>query len=392
MIFRPENGRKGDLMKAIILGAGLVGGPMAIDLAADSRFEVTIADRDQGTLDALNCRNDITLIRKDLADPADVTSLVSEYDIVINAVPGFMGYRTLKAIIEAEKDVIDIAFFPEEPFDLDPLAREKGVTAIMDCGVAPGMSNVLSGYAHNILDETDTILIYVGGLPEIRQWPWEYKAVFSPIDVIEEYTRPARYVENGVMVVRPALSDPELIEFPRIGSLEAFNSDGLRTLGTTLNARNMKEKTLRYPGHIQKMAVLRETGFFSQEEIEINGTRIRPLDFTSKLLFPKWKLEEGEIDITVMRVIVEGIGDGKNLRYTWDLYDRLDESTGIHSMARTTGYTATMAARMVADGLFTKKGVSPPEIIGLQPECVKFILGGLKERGIIYSEKIEEIG
>ena len=379
-------------MKAIILGAGLVGGPMAIDLAGDSRFEVTVTDRDQAALDALNDRNDINRIRKDLSDPADVTSLVSEYDIVINAVPGFMGYRTLKAIIEAKKDVIDIAFFPEDPFDLDPLAREKGVTAIMDCGVAPGMSNILTGYAHNILDETDTILIYVGGLPEVRQWPWEYKAVFSPIDVIEEYTRPARYVENGTLVVREALSDPELIEFPRIGTLEAFNSDGLRTLGSTLNARNMKEKTLRYPGHIQKMAVLRDTGFFSQEEIEINGSRIRPLDFTARLLFPKWKLEEGEIDITVMRVIVEGTGKDGKLRYTWDLYDRLDESTGIHSMARTTGYTATMAVRMIAEGLFTKKGVSPPEIIGLQPECVEFILNGLKERGIIYSEKIEELG
>ncbi|MCK4537334.1 MAG: saccharopine dehydrogenase NADP-binding domain-containing protein, partial [Candidatus Krumholzibacteria bacterium] len=130
-------------MKAIILGAGLVGGPMAIDLAGDSRFEVTVTDRDQAALDALNDRNDINRIRKDLSDPADVTSLVSEYDIVINAVPGFMGYRTLKAIIEAKKDVIDIAFFPEDPFDLDPLAREKGVTAIMDCGVAPGMSNIL---------------------------------------------------------------------------------------------------------------------------------------------------------------------------------------------------------------------------------------------------------
>ncbi|MBU8920513.1 MAG: saccharopine dehydrogenase family protein [Bacteroidales bacterium] len=379
-------------MKTIILGAGLVGGPMAIDLAGDSGYEVTITDRDQNALDALSDQGDITLIRKDLSDPADVTSLVSDYDIVINAVPGFMGFRTLKAIIEAEKDVIDIAFFPEDPFALDPLAREKGVTAIMDCGVAPGMSNILAGYAHNILDETDTILIYVGGLPEVRQWPWEYKAVFSPVDVIEEYTRPARYVENGTLVVREALSDPELIEFPRIGTLEAFNSDGLRTLGNTLNANNMKEKTLRYPGHIQKMAVLRDTGFFSQEEIEINGSRIRPLDFTAKLLFPKWKLEEGEIDITVMRVIVEGTGKSGKLRYTWDLYDRLDESTGIHSMARTTGYTATMAARMIAEGLFSKKGVSPPEIIGLQPECVEFILDGLKERGIIYSEKIEELG
>jgi saccharopine dehydrogenase-like NADP-dependent oxidoreductase len=136
------------------------------------------------------------------------------------------------------------------------------------------------------------------------------------------------------------------------------------------------------------MRVLRETGFFSQEEIEVRGIRIKPMDLTAKLLFPKWKLKEGEVDITVMQVMVEGKKEGKKVRYTWDLLDRYDPATRIHSMARTTGYSATMALRMIADGLYTRKGVSVPEFVGRQPECVEYLLKGLKERGIVYKETI----
>lgn len=378
-------------MKILILGAGLIGGPMAIDLAKDSEFNITLADINKDSLDKIGEKNKISTIQKDLSDSKSIKEIVKDFDIVLNAVPGFMGYNTLKAIIESSKDVVDIAFFPENPFTLDELAKKNNVTAIMDCGVAPGMSNVLIGYIDHLLDKTETALIYVGGLPEVRKWPYEYKAVFSPIDVIEEYTRPARYVENGNLVTRPALSDAEFLDFPNIGTLEAFNSDGLRTLAETIDAPNMKEKTLRYPGHIEKMAVLRETGFFNKEEIDIKGIKISPLEFTSKLLFPKWQLKEGESDITVMKVIVEGTKDGEKLRYTYDLFDRLDKETNTHSMARTTGYTATMAIRMLAKGLYEEKGISPPEFIGRKPECVRFILKGLEDRGIFYKESIERL-
>lgn len=377
-------------MKVIVLGGGLVGGPMAVDLSLDNRFDVTVADVNESLLDRFSAhRPQITCLQKDLSSPEEVSALVSSFDWVINAVPGFMGHRTLKAIIEAGKHVVDIAFCPEDPFELDALAREKDVIAVVDCGVAPGMSNVVSGYVDGMLDETRSILIYVGGLPEVREWPYEYSAVFSPIDVIEEYTRPARYVENGKDVVRPALSDAELLNFPGIGTLEAFNSDGLRTLARTLDAPNMKEKTLRYPGHIEKMAVLRETGFFSENAIEINGIEIRPIDFTAKLLFPKWELKEGRSDITVMQVIIEGVKQGKTLRYIYDLFDRYDEATRTTSMARTTGYTATVVLRMLAEGLYTEAGICPPEYIGKQNGCIDFILDGLKARGLEFKQRIE---
>jgi saccharopine dehydrogenase-like NADP-dependent oxidoreductase len=253
------------------------------------------------------------------------------------------------------------------------------------------MSNILVGHIHQLLDETHNILVYVGGLPEVREWPYEFKAGFSPIDVIEEYIRPARYVENGQLVVKSALSEPELIEFPEVGTLEAFNTDGLRTLATTISALNMKEKTLRYPGHIEKMAVLRETGFFNKNKIAVNGANISPIDLTAQLLFPKWKLNKKDKDLTVMRLIIEGKKEKKNLRYTYELLDHHDTITNTHSMARTTGYTATLVLRMIAQGLFSKKGISPPEFIGKQPECVQYMLRGLENRGVIYKETVETL-
>lgn len=364
---------------------------MALDLARNGEFEVTSADRSEDALSKLNSLDGLTTVQADLDNEDELKALVKEHDMVISAVPGFMGYRTLERVIECGKNIVDIAFFPEDMFLLDAKAKEMNVTAICDIGVAPGMSNVLIAYGASMLDTLEKGITYVGGLPVVRTWPFEYKAVFSPIDVIEEYTRPARYIDGGRLVVREALSDPELIDFPNIGTLEAFNSDGLRTLATTVKGDYLIEKTLRYKGHIEKMAVLRDTGFFDKEPILINGVMISPLEFTSRLLFPKWKLQPGEEDLTVMRVITEGLKDGKRLRYTWDLYDRLDSVTGVHSMARTTGYTATMVARLLSKGMYNRKGVSAPEYLGKDTSIVKFLLDGLKDRGVVYSETMKKI-
>lgn len=378
-------------MNVLVLGCGLVGRPMALDLANEKSFKVTVADISKKNLDRIPTNLPITKLQKNISNPNELTSLLKNCDIVLNAVPGFMGFNTLKEIIKAKKNVVDIAFFPENPFELDELAKQNNVTAVVDCGVAPGMSNILIGHVNQILDKTETVLIYVGGLPVVREFPYEYKAGFSPIDVIEEYTRPARYIENGKLVIRPALSDPEFLYFDKVGTLEAFNSDGLRTLADTLTAPNMKEKTLRYPGHIEKMRVLRESGFFSQDEIEVSGVKIKPVDFTSKLLFPMWELKEGDEEFTVMKIIVEGEKDKKKIRYTYNLLDHHDKKTNIHSMARTTGYTATTVVRLLAKGMFNQKGICPPEYIGQKPKCVDFVLNGLKERGVIYHQVIEEL-
>lgn len=375
-------------MKVIVLGAGLVGAPMAFDLSKNNEFDVTVADFSLTSLSKFSNYDNIKTIQLDVTNKVELKSAISDFDFILNALPGFLGFETMRTILESGKNVVDISFFPENPFDLNDIAENNNVTAIVDCGVAPGMSNLLVGYLASQLDKVENVEIYVGGLPEKRELPYEYKAVFSPIDVIEEYTRPARYIENGRLVIKPALTDIELMNFPNIGTLESFNSDGLRTIAETISAPNMKEKTLRYPGHVEKMKLLRETGFFNKEEIEVNGINISPLDFTSKLLFPKWKLEEGEVDITVMKVIVNGTKNEQKLDSSYFLYDKYNPETKVNSMARTTGYTATMALRMLAKGLFTQKGIVAPEFIGKDEKCVNFILSGLEERGIIYKKSV----
>lgn len=372
----------------VVLGAGMVGRAMAIDLAKDHL--VTSADISTSNLSLLQSHGICTVVT-DLSDKKAVQELIKDADLVIGAVPGFMGFETLKTVIESGKNICDISFFDENPFLLNDLAVEKGVTAIMDIGVAPGMDNIFLGY-HNRRMQVENFVCLVGGLPRERRWPYEYKAPFSPADVLEEYTRPARYVRNGQQVIMPALSEPELMDFDGVGTLEAFNSDGLRSLIHTMpGIPNMIERTLRYPGHIALMRVLRETGFFSKEMIEVGGQAIRPLDLTSKLLFPMWKLGAEEEEFTVMRIIIEGIENGVRKKYQYDLLDRYDPQTKTSSMSRTTGYTCTAAARLVLSGQYTRKGVFPPEFLGEEEADVQFILSQLRERGVIYQQTISDI-
>lgn len=361
---------------------------MARDLAAEGKHSVRVADLNPDALAKVKARAPLEVVQADLSDPTRVREIVSDADFVLSAVPGSVGFQTLKAVIEAGKNVVDIAFFPEDPFELDELAKTNGVTAIVDCGVMPGMGSILTAHAAAQLDETHDATILVGGLPAKREWPWEYKAVFSPADVIEEYLRPARYIEFGQLVTRPALSDPEFIEFPEVGTLEAFNTDGLRTMLKTIPATNMKEKTLRYPGHIEKIAVLRASGFFSTEKITIAGVSISPLEFTSRVLFPNWKLPKGEADLTLMRITVHGVKGGKQRSFQYDLRDRYDATNDVLSMSRTTGYTATAALRLLAQGLYSRKGISAPEFLGRHPECVAFLLARLEDRGVHYDSTI----
>jgi len=376
-------------MKVIILGAGLVGGPMAIDLAKDSNFDVTAVDVNPQVMEKLK-EHSIKTIKSDLSNLENITHLIADHDMVVNAVPGFIGFSTLKAVIEAKKNVVDIAFYDEDPFELDELAKNKGVTAIVDCGVCPGMSNLIIGHLDQSI-ELDSILLYVGGLPEERKLPFEYKAGFSPLDVIEIYERPARMIENFQMVSKPALSDPELINFPQIGTLEAFNSDGIRSLMRTIKARNIQEKTLRYPGHIQKIALLKDIGLFDLHEIDVQGQKIRPRDLTVRLLFPMWEMKKDDPDLTILKFIVVGKKEGKTLEYTYDLLDRYDPETKTSSMARTTGYTATAAVRMLEQKLFNQKGICPPEYIGKHKNCVDFIFEKLREKNIFYHESVKEL-
>ncbi len=374
-------------MKIAVLGAGMVGRAIAADLAA--QHTVTSFDISQPNLEQLQqAAPDVEIRQADLNDYTHYDTLLAPYELVVTAVPGFMGYAVLEAAIRAGKNIVDISFFPEDVLALDALAREMGVTVITDCGVAPGMNNFIIG-RYNEEMAIKEALIYVGGLPQDPQPPFLYKAPFSPIDVIEEYTRPARLVENGEIVVRPALSERELLSFDGVGELEAFNTDGLRSLLFTMkHISDMKEKTLRYPGHIDLIVALQTAGFFNTDAVKVSGQTIRPLDFSAAFLIDQWKLQPGEQELTVMKVVVKS----ESQTVIYELLDKYDEASQTSSMARSTGYTCTAAVNLIANGLFTEKGVYPPELVGRHKQCFDFVLHYLGERGVHWRKTMRPVG
>lgn len=375
----------------IVLGAGMVGTAMAIDLVKS--HHVTLVDIRQNALNrAVKKNTELSTEIIDVTNKKQLGEIITPFDLVICAVPGYLGFKTLKTIIQNEKNVVDISFFPENSLELDALAKKKNITAIVDCGVAPGMGNIILGYYNEILQLTDFECL-VGGLPKVKKWPFNYKAPFSPIDVIEEYTRPARYVENGMVITKEALSDCEIVEFDKVGSLESFNSDGLRSLIFTMpHIENMKEKTLRYPGHVEYISVLKKSGFFDKEKIKIGDQFIAPLDFSSQILFKEWELGDSEEEITLMRIQIKGTDDqGRPQLVVYNLYDEFCVETHTSSMSRTTGYTATAVANLFIDGLFNEKGVFPPELLGKHERCFHYVLKYLASRNVHYKMKKIEL-
>ncbi len=376
------------MAKIGIVGAGMVGSVIAQDLA--SKHDVTSADLSAPALERLAAKG-IKTQRLDSRDPKALAAFAQPFDLMVTAVPGFMGFATLKTLIEAGKDVADISFFPEDALALDAVARQKGVRVITDVGVAPGMDNVILGH-HDKHMKISRFECLVGGLPQKPEPPFLYKAPFSPIDVIEEYTRPARLQRGGKVVTLPALTERELVKFDRPGELESFNTDGLRSLLFTMkHIPDMSEKTLRYPGHIALIEDLKRSGFFSETPVEVDGANVTPLAVTAKLLIDQWKLKPGEPELTVMRVTVEGSDHGKRVRHVWDMYDEYDPKTGFSSMARTTGFTCAAAANLLLDKTFDETGVHPPEHVGAVQACYDYMLGYLAERGVHYKQRTETL-
>ncbi|HSM79491.1 MAG TPA: saccharopine dehydrogenase C-terminal domain-containing protein, partial [Bryobacteraceae bacterium] len=326
-------------------------------------------------LESLAARHRVRTRVTDIGDAGAVSAVVEGADLVICAVPGFMGFKTLRTVLESGKDVVDISFFPEDAFELHDLAVERKVTAVVDCGIAPGAPDYLAGYYAGKMQIEDFEFM-VGGLHFHRTKPEEYLPTFSPVDVWEEYTRPARYVREGKLVTMPALSEAELVEF-RIGGhelvLEAFNTDGLRTLITTMDGRipNMKEKTLRFPGHIAYISELQRT-----------GREWKP---------DRWTPREDEDEFTLMRIVVRGKEGGRRKRITHTVFVTWDEATGMSSMSRATGYSCTGVARCVLDGSFKRMGISAPSHVGEAEGCMERIFAHMKARKVVFEKEVEEL-
>jgi saccharopine dehydrogenase-like NADP-dependent oxidoreductase len=367
------------MKKVAVLGAGMIGSVIARDLSDE--YNVTVVDKDSHKLNILKEDSSIRTIISDLNSEIKIQEIIIDYDLLICALPGFMGFKALKSIVSEGKNIVDISFSSEDPFQLDSVAIEKNVTAVVDCGISPGLSNLVLGY-HNKKMEIIDYKCMIGGLPFKKELPFMYKAYFSPIDVIEEYIRPARIVEDGTLVTKDAMTDLEIIEFENIGKLEAVNTDGLRTLLKTMKIPNMVEKTLRYPGHIELMKVFKEIGLFSSEEIDIGGRSIKPVALTSKLVFPFWAPEENEEDFTILQFSICGKADGKNVEHVYTVFDRFNSKTHTSSMARTTGYTCCAVARFILEEKYNKKGICPPEYLGADEKCYNNVLGYLTRKGI----------
>ena len=278
----------------------------------------------------------------------------------------------------------------EDPLRLNDAAVRAGSTLVPDCGLAPGISNVLVGNSVSTLDKIKSVHIMVGGLPEKPIPPLGYVVTWSPESLIDEYTRKAWIVRKGRTIAVEALSGLQEIEFPCVGKLEAFYTDGLRTLPQTIkHVEDMWEKTLRYPGHAEKVKLLRTLGFFSSTKVNLEGAQIQPRKLTAKILEQKLSNKTPK-DIVALRTETQGTRDKKRTKQVYTLLDSWDEKRGITAMARTTAYPASIVGQMILNKHLKEKGVVPPERIGMDNKLFKLFSESLKNRGIdIKKEKTE---
>ena len=377
-------------MKILILGCGRIGSVAVKDLAESSiTKEIVVADKIGARAKKIleNTGNDkISWIQLDVQSSNELVSALRNYDLALGFLPGRLGYSLAKACIRAGTDLIDVSYMPEDCLTLTQEAINAGVTIIPDCGFAPGITNILIGNAVGNLDKTKAIRIFVGGLPEKPIPPLSYVVTWSPENLIDEYTRRAHIIQGGKLIEVEALTGLEELKFPGLGTLEAFYTDGLRTLPSTMkNVESMYEKTLRYPGHAEKIKLLKALGFFNEEKITIGGLKFSPRKMTAKL-FESGLQTPVTGDLVVMIVEVSGKKDGKEAEISYQLLDRHDERRGISAMARSTAYPASIVAQLLLDGVIMEKGVMPPEILGMNPVFFSKFMAELKKREIKISE------
>lgn len=379
-------------MKVLILGCGNIGSVATEDLARSVNEEVVVADKNEAIAKSVAQkigRKNVSWTQVDAADPNKLVKKLEEFDLVMGFLPGKFGYRLIESCIIAGKDLVDVSYMPESPLTLHEKAVKANVQIVPDCGLAPGISNILVGHAAAEFDKLQSVHVMVGGLPEKLVPPLDYVITWSPENLVDEYMRRAVIVEKGKKVEVEALSGLEEVVFPHFGKLEAFYTDGLRTLLHTMpNAYDMWEKTLRYPGHAEKIKLLKALGFFDEEQVDVEGLRVSPRKLVVKLFMRKlWRTDVE--DVVALKVEVSGDKDGKSVRYVYHLLDFYDAKLGITAMARTTAYPASIIAQFMLKKVIKGKGVIPPERIGMDDRLYRLFLGELEKRGIKVSEEVK---
>ncbi len=374
------------------MGCGYIGSVLVKHLSERApSAEIVISDENKETIERvvlLINRDKVSSFQLNFSDYDRLVKVARDFDILIGLAPGRLGYKTMKAAIEASVDMVDLSYMPEDPLTLNEDALKAGVTIIPDCGVAPGLSNILVGRAVSMLDKVKSVHILVGGLPQMRIPPLDYKVTWCVEDLIEEYVRKAKIVKDSITIEVEALDGLEEIEFPSVGKLEAFYTDGVRTLHHTIKGVNdMWEKTLRYPGHAEKIKLLRDLGFFDEKPM-IKG--ISPRSITAKLLEQKLSMPEIK-DLLAMRVEVDGVREGVKIRYIYEILDYYDERKNVTAMGRTTAYTASIVIQLLAENVIRENGIVPPEKLGMREDVFDRILMELERDGIKVNERKIEL-
>jgi len=365
-------------MKILVIGCGNIGFVAARDLAENlPSTEVVLADVDKVRVSEAAFRinrQNVSWIRLDASNKTELTSTLKGFDLAVGALPGSMGYQVCKAAIAAKTDLVDVSYMPEDVMTLNKEASRAGVSLLPDYGMSPGLGNILAGHAISKLDSVESVHMLNGGLPEKPLPPLGYVITWSVNDLIDMYNRKVNIVKSGKTVQVEPLSGLEEIEFPGVGRLEAFYTDGLRTLLYTVkDCKDMWEKTLRYPGHVEKIKLLKTLGFFQEKPVQIGEIAVSPKEVTARL-FEKGLKKKDMPDIVVMCIQVTGKQNGKPVMFSYYVFESVDKKLHVTAMARTTAYTTSAATQLVARGMVAEKGVIPPETLGMNERlCEEFM-------------------
>jgi lysine 6-dehydrogenase len=380
-------------MKMLVLGAGLQGSACAFDLLQNPEVrEVRLADISIDHLpEFLAPYSGKRLIPTplDVRNEEAVSAVMRESDAVMSAIPYYFNLRLAELAVKAGTHFSDLGGNTEIVFSqkkLNDEAAAKGVTVIPDCGVAPGMVNILSQYGISQLDKTDKVRIYVGGLPQHPEPPLNYQVVYSLEGVLDYYTTLSWILRDGKREQVKALSEIEPVEFPgSVGTLEAFHTaGGLSTMGFRYEGKipSMEYKTLRYPGHAKIMEAIRDLGLLDLDPIEVKGARVVPRDVTIAAMTPHLTKHDSP-DLVALRVTVEGTKDGKPKKLGWELVDKYDAKHGISAMMRTTGYSLSITGQMQARGEVGPPGVhTPDEAVPAEKYIAELAKRGINIRAI----------
>lgn len=398
--------------EVVVLGSGLIGSQTAIDFLESSTVpKVTVIDYDSERLHTLQLRaSKITGVgsREKLGDKLqiieldvvkqrdDLKKILSEADLGIGALPYEISDHAVQAAIEAGIDFVDLihSWRYEKPSSIDNKAKQAGITIIPSCGFAPGLTNILAKYAADQMEDVDSVKIKVGAIPEVPKQPLNYKVVFSIDSVLEEYTRDALVVRDGKKVTVPALSEIEELTFNELPEqkFEAFITDGLSTLPETLKrVKFMEEKTIRWRGHVDQITLLMDLGLFSERPINLKttGSRVSPRALLSTLLDKKLAMHQGDKDMTLLRVSVQGRkkkGDKATRIHQYEMIDKFDVATQTTSMARTTSHPCSAVAQMLLEGKITERGYLPPEL-AIKDERFDEFISRLERSGLSIKER-----